>query len=45
VAFLSSSTRELMPVVEVDGAPIADGRPGPTTTDLHAALRRLATTP
>ncbi|HEV2824894.1 MAG TPA: aminotransferase class IV, partial [Actinomycetota bacterium] len=29
-AFLSSSTRELMPVVEVDGTPIADGRPGPT---------------
>jgi 4-amino-4-deoxychorismate lyase len=43
-AFLSSSTRELMPVVEVDGAPIADGRPGPTAGDLHAALRRLATT-
>jgi 4-amino-4-deoxychorismate lyase len=44
-AFLSSSTRELMPVVEVDGAPIADGHPGPTTTDLHSALRHLTTTP
>jgi 4-amino-4-deoxychorismate lyase len=44
-AFLSSSTREIMPVVEVDGAPIADGRPGPTATALQAALRRLATTP
>jgi 4-amino-4-deoxychorismate lyase len=44
-AFLSSSTRELMPVVEVDGAPIADGHPGPTTADLHSALRHLATTP
>jgi 4-amino-4-deoxychorismate lyase len=43
-AFLSSSTREIMPVVEVDGAPIADGRPGPTATALQAALRRLATT-
>ena len=43
-AFLSSSTRELMPVVEVDGAPIADGRPGPTAAALQAALRRLATT-
>jgi D-alanine transaminase len=41
-AFLSSSTRELMPVIEVDGAPIATGRPGPTTADLQAALRRLA---
>src|SRR5215211_5332644 len=43
-AFLSSSTRELMPVVEVDGAPIADGNPGPTTGDLQSALRHLATT-
>jgi 4-amino-4-deoxychorismate lyase len=44
-AFLSSSTRELMPVVEVDGAPVADGQPGPATADLQSALRRLATTP
>jgi 4-amino-4-deoxychorismate lyase len=42
-AFLSSSTREVMPVVEVDGTPIADGHPGPTATDLQAALRHLAT--
>jgi 4-amino-4-deoxychorismate lyase len=42
-AFLSSSTRELMPVIEVDGAPIATGHPGPTTVALQAALRRLAT--
>jgi branched-subunit amino acid aminotransferase/4-amino-4-deoxychorismate lyase len=41
-AFCSSSTREVMPVVEVDGAPIADGRPGPAAADLQAALRRLA---
>jgi len=43
-AFLSSSTRELMPVVEVDGAPIANGHPGPVTADLQSTLRRLATT-
>jgi 4-amino-4-deoxychorismate lyase len=43
-AFLSSSTRELMPVVEVDGTPIAGGRPGPVAADLQAALRHLATT-
>lgn len=43
-AFLSSSTRELMPVVEVDGTPIADGRPGPTAADLQSALRHLTTT-
>ena len=41
-AFLSSSTRELMPVVEVDGAPVGDGTPGPGAADLQAALRRLA---
>jgi hypothetical protein len=34
-----------MPVVEVDGAPIADGHPGPTAGDLQSALRHLATTP
>jgi 4-amino-4-deoxychorismate lyase len=43
-AFLSSSTREVMPVVEVDGAPVADGHPGPAAADLQAALRHLATT-
>jgi 4-amino-4-deoxychorismate lyase len=41
-AFLSSSTRELMPVVEVDATPIADGHPGPAATELQSALRRLA---
>jgi 4-amino-4-deoxychorismate lyase len=42
-AFLSSSTRELMPVVVVDGTPIADGRPGPAAAALQSALRHLAT--
>jgi 4-amino-4-deoxychorismate lyase len=42
-AFLSSSTREIMPVIEVDGVPIATGRPGPTAAALQAGLRRLAT--
>jgi 4-amino-4-deoxychorismate lyase len=44
-AFLSSSTREIMPVVEVDGTPIADAHPGPTAAALQPALRRLATSP
>jgi 4-amino-4-deoxychorismate lyase len=44
-AFLSSSTREIMPVVEVDGTLIADGHPGPAAAALQSALRRLATTP
>ena len=41
-AFLSSSTREVMPVVEVDGALVADGTPGQGAADLQAALRALA---
>jgi branched-subunit amino acid aminotransferase/4-amino-4-deoxychorismate lyase len=38
-AFTSSSVRELMPVVEVDG--LALGR-GPAADELQAALRRAA---
>ena len=38
-AFLTSSIREVMPVVAVDGAPIGDGRPGPAAARLQAALR------
>jgi 4-amino-4-deoxychorismate lyase len=44
-AFLSSSTREIMPVVEVDAAPVATGHPGPAAAALQSALRDLATTP
>jgi branched-subunit amino acid aminotransferase/4-amino-4-deoxychorismate lyase len=38
-AFLTSSIREVMPVVAVDGAPIGDGRPGPAAARLQGALR------
>jgi len=41
-AFTSSSVREVMPVVELDGEPVGDGRPGPTAAELQAALRRAA---
>jgi 4-amino-4-deoxychorismate lyase len=41
-AFLSSSTREVMPVVEVDGAAVGDGVPGAAAAELQGALRRLA---
>jgi 4-amino-4-deoxychorismate lyase len=41
-AWMSSSLRELMPIVALDGAPIGDGRPGPTMARLQASLRRLA---
>jgi 4-amino-4-deoxychorismate lyase len=38
-AFTTSSIREVMPVVAVDGAPVGDGRPGPSAARLQAALR------
>ena len=38
-AFTSSSVRELMPLVEVDGQPLARG---PAVDMLQAALRELA---
>lgn len=41
-AFTSSSVREIMPVVELDGRPIGDGRPGTASRRLQVALRRLA---
>ncbi len=41
-AFTSSSVRELMPVVLLDGSPIGDGRPGPAAAALQLALRRTA---
>jgi 4-amino-4-deoxychorismate lyase len=41
--FLSSSVREVMPVVAIDGRPVADGRPGEAASALQRALRALAT--
>jgi branched-subunit amino acid aminotransferase/4-amino-4-deoxychorismate lyase len=40
--FISSSVREVMPVVALDGDPISDGRPGPMAARMQAALRRAA---
>ena len=39
-AFTSSSVRELMPVVRLDGSVLGDGRPGPAAVALQQALRR-----
>jgi branched-chain amino acid aminotransferase len=39
-AFLTSSLRELMPLVAIDAHRLGDGRPGPVTRALHAAFRR-----
>lgn len=38
-AFTTSSIREVMPVVTVDGRRVGDGRPGPAAARLQAALR------
>jgi branched-chain amino acid aminotransferase len=39
-AFITSSIREVVPVVRVDDAVVAAGRPGPVTARLIAAFRR-----
>jgi branched-chain amino acid aminotransferase len=41
-AFLSSTTREVMPIRQVDDALIADGRPGEITEQLLRAFRAYA---
>jgi branched-chain amino acid aminotransferase len=40
-SFLTGTAAELIPVVRIDGRPIADGRPGPITRQLLAAFREL----
>lgn len=41
-AFISSATTIAMPVVEIDGAPIANGHPGSTVLSLRAAFFDVA---
>jgi branched-chain amino acid aminotransferase len=41
-AFLTSTTRELVPIVRVDDRPIGSGTPGPVTGALLAAFRARA---
>ena len=41
-AFLTSTTRELVPISQVDDRTIGSGRPGPVTTMLLQAFRRKA---
>ena len=42
-AFLTSSIREVMPVVLLDGKPVGNGVPGPAAARLQAALRLRST--
>ncbi len=39
--FLTGTAAEVIPVVELDGRPIGNGKPGPVTLDLHARFHRL----
>ena len=40
--FTSSSVREVVPAVALDGRPVGDGRPGTAAAELQAALRTRA---
>ena len=40
-AFLASTTKEVLPVTEIDGRRIGTGKPGAYTTRLHRAFRQL----
>jgi branched-chain amino acid aminotransferase len=37
--FLTNTTQEVLPVTQVDGRAIGNGRPGPLTRQLHASFR------
>ena len=43
--FLTSSVREVIPIVCVDGTRIGIGKPGSTTRAIHAAFRARVSTP
>jgi 4-amino-4-deoxychorismate lyase len=43
-AFTSSTVREVLSVLQLDGAPLGPGSPGEAATQLQQALRRVATT-
>jgi len=40
-AFITSSTKNLLPVISIDGKPIGDGKPGSITRDLYEQFIQL----
>ncbi|MFT3730846.1 MAG: D-amino-acid transaminase [Hyphomicrobium sp.] len=41
-AFITSATNIVMPVVQIDGAPVGDGRPGPLARQLRLRFHHVA---
>jgi len=41
--WLTSSTREIVPVTRLDGRPVGDGRPGALWQRMHALFREFKT--
>jgi D-alanine transaminase len=41
-AFISSASGGVLPVVRIDGRPVGDGKPGPTTLRIHSLYREHA---
>jgi D-alanine transaminase len=44
-AFLTSASNFVLPVVSIDGRPVADGRPGPITGRLRELYLQMASAP
>jgi 4-amino-4-deoxychorismate lyase len=44
-AFTSSSVREVMPAIELDGKPVGEGSPGEAARELQTRLRSCASSP
>ncbi len=44
-AFLTSASNFVVPVVRIDGRPVADGKPGPVTRRLRQLYLQMATAP
>lgn len=44
-AFLTSASNFVLPVVTIDGRPVADGKPGPITRKLREIYLQMAATP
>lgn len=39
--FLSSATKEVMPITKLSGQPVGSGKPGPVTKKVHQGLKQL----